>query len=273
MKNLKRIVSKNTEKLILFVAGVIVSSVISSLFEGIILWKDLFMNLSIVVLILAAVFFFSESTNRIRNYVNRIETTVKYVDEPYREQDGVQFKGKVYQELEKLLREAKSEVLTLSTASVDEGRGRLTDKHSSRASYFQTLENNIDKYKEKGFKYVRIQQVPLAEENSPISRYISEETANHFRRVINLERKISNEKVSIDIMKASTQRLTSFMIIDKRRIVFGVDGVDDNNRPYVAGMFVLEDKGDKLIQTFNRYFENLTRRSTLVSLDELGKGI
>lgn len=269
MKNMRNFFSQNTEKFILFVAGVIVSSVISSLLEGFIAWSELFLIIATMLVIVAAIFFFSETNHRVQELADKVETTVYYVEEPYREQEGIQFKGVTYIELKKLIGEAKKEILTLTTSSIDDGKGRITDTHSSRVDYFRTIEKNIELNQESGFKYIRIQQVPRDTENLPVSRFVNTETANHYRRIIELERRLDNQKLNVSIMKMPTQRITSFIIIDRRRIILGVDGIDIANRPYTAGMFVFDDRGGNMVERFIRYFENLERLANPVTLAEL----
>lgn len=269
MKNFRRFFSQNTEKFILFVAGVIVSSVISSLLEGFIAWSELFLVIATILVIIAAIFFFSETSHRVQELADKVETTVYYVEEPYREQEGIQFKGVTYLELKRIIGDAKREILTLTTLSIDDGKGRITDTHSSRVDYFRMLEQNIEQHQASGFKYVRIQQVPRDAENLPVSRFVNTETANHYRRIIELERRLKNEKLNISIMKMPTQRITSFIIIDRRHIILGVDGIDVDNRPYTAGMFVFDDKGGNMVERFIRYFENLERLANPVTLAEI----
>ncbi len=265
----RRFISQNNEKFILFVSGVIVSAVISSLLEGIIGWSEVILITATLLTVIAALFYFSETHRGIQDLTEKVQTTVSYFDEPYRAQEGVTYKGIPYIELTRLVNEAHGEVLTLSTSNVDEGKGRLTDAHASRMEYFTALEKNILRHQESSFKYVRIQQVPREGKTLPVSKYISKGTANHYRRILEMERDIQNDKVNLGIMKVPTQRVTSFILIDRHYVLLIVDGIDSENRPYPAGMFVFEDSGGKLVEHFSRYFENLERLGEPVTLAEL----
>jgi hypothetical protein len=265
----KKIISGNTEKFILFVGGIVVSAVISSLLEGIISWSEVVLIATTILLVVASIFYFSQTHQTIEGLTSKAETTVYYVEEAYREREGIKYKGAPYTELTRLVDEAKNEVLTLSTSNVDDGRGRITDTHSSRSDYFETLEKNILRHRENGFKYVRIQQVPREGANEPIAKFISSVTANHYRRIINLERSLQTEKISLSIMKVPTQRVTSFIIIDRQYVLIIIDGIDMENRSYPAGMFVLEDRGGRLVEQFVHYFENLERLAHPITLAEI----
>lgn len=266
---LRKFISQNNERFILFVGGIIFSTVVSSLLGGLISWSEAILIGVTVLMVIATVYYSSETFERTQSLINQAQTTVYYVDESYREQEGVKFKGIPYIELTRLVREANHEILTLSTSIVDDGRGRITDAHSSRIEYFSALEKNIVRHQESGFKYVRIQQMPGDGKNQPVSRYITRETGNHYRRIIGLERSIQNEKVNLSIMKVPTQRITSFIVIDRQYVLLIIDGIDCENRPYPAGMFVLEDRGGKISEHFVRYFENLERLAEPVTLAEL----
>lgn len=268
---LRKFISQNFERLILFIVGIIVSTVASGLIGGVIAWSEAILIAATVFMVLTTIYYASEMYERTQGLINKAQTTVYYVDESYREQEGVKFKGIPYIELTRLVREANREILTLSTSIVDDGRGRITDAHQSRIEYFSALEQNIVRHKESGFKYVRIQQMPGDCKDLPVSRYITTETANHYRRIIELERSIQNERVSLSVMQVPIQRITSFIVIDRQYVLLIIDGVDCENRPYPAGMFVLEDRAGNITEHFVRYFENLERLAKPVSLTELDR--
>jgi hypothetical protein len=117
---------------------------------------------------------------------------------------------------------------------------------------------------------VRIQQIPhVASGSPPITRYIANETTNHFQQILQLERDIQSDKVNLSIMKVATQKLTSFIVIDRQYLLLVIDGRTADDRPYAAGMFVFEDRGGKMVEHFLRSFEHLERLATPVTLTEL----
>lgn len=221
-----------------------------------------------VIVTIAAVYFLAESSHRLQSLSDRMGTTVYYVEELYREQEGVRFKGIVFNELQKLVSEAKSEILALAATS-EQGRRFRTTEHPARAQYLFALEDTILRHKENGFKYVRINQIPREGKDSPLIEYLGTVSTNHCRRILELERQADSAKLNISIMKVPTQRLASFMIVDRRYIVLEADGIDPEGNPYAAGMFFLEDKEGKLIDRFLWYFDNLERLAQPVTLDEL----
>ena len=103
----------------------------------------------------------------------------------------------------------------------------------------------------------------------PIGNYLGTVSTKHCRRILQLERQSENAKLSLSIMKIPTQRLASFMLVDRRYLVLEVDALDNEGKPYAAGMFFLEDVEGRLIERFIWYFDNLERLAQPVTLDEL----
>jgi hypothetical protein len=114
------------ERFILFFCGVLVSAIVSSLLSRVISWSEGGLFFAILVIIVASVFYFSEIYQRVQEILGKAQTTVFSVEESYREHEGIEYKGRAYLELTRLIKEARFEILTLSTfSSVDEG-GRIT---------------------------------------------------------------------------------------------------------------------------------------------------
>jgi hypothetical protein len=261
-------ISKNRERFILFSSGVIISAVVSEVLEKSIAWSIASLIVATIIVIVAAVYFFSESARRILTLANRMETTVYYVEELYREHEGIRFKGIIFGELKKLVSRAKNEILVLATSTFD-GKAFVTQEHSSREQYFLALEETIVRNQDKDFKYVRIAQIPHENKNLPVINYLGTVTADHCRRTFEIERSSQPCQLSLSFMQVPIQKFISFMIIDRRYILLAVDGLDTDGNPYAAGIFVLEDKEGTLVNRFLWYFDNLERLAKPITLADL----
>lgn len=267
----RKFVSKNIKGLILFVSGVIVSQVISGWLANIITGCVTLLIVATILTVIGAIYFFSESNQRMQLLVDKMEITVNYFEELHREAEGIPFTAIFYDELTKMVREAKSEILTFFATSVVKGRSHQTDEHPSREKYLLAIEETIIKRHENGFKYFRINQIPPEAINSPASKYLNQGTTDHCRRILELEKHTASttSKSTLSIMKVSTQMLNSFMIIDRRHIVFGIYGIAPEVGSYTKGIFFFEDRGGKLIERFLLQFEHLERRAQPITLQEL----
>lgn len=254
------------ERLIFFVIGVIVSAMVSELLEGLIAWKDTALVLATVGLAAAAVLVLSETYQRLQTLAGRMGMTVHYVSELY-EEDGRSFEGKVFQELAKMVGQARREILAMSTSRF-EGRGYKTSTHKARRHYLRTLESVIRRSRDP-FRYIRIQQVEPSKLSMPMAHCLDQVTREHFQCVFSLARTPGKEQHSLHVMKVGLQRVASFMIIDDRYLVLEDDGVDADGIPYAAGMLFIDDREGTLVKRFRWYFENAMLLAQRVSLEEL----
>jgi hypothetical protein len=265
---LHKFMSKNVERFILFVSGVIISAIVSSLLENTITWSEAILIAMLILLLAAAIYFLGESNNRLQRLADRIEVSVHYVEEPRREQEEIQFRGTVFKALVNLVEEAENEILIIDTTFIA-GKASRTAEHSSRAEFLHTIESVIAKRQENGFKYAYINQIPR-DAKYPLT-YFDSETSNHCRRMLKLKRDSTGPKLNLAVMTVPAQRLTNFMMVDRRHIVFETDGIDSEGDAYAIGMLFLEDRGGKLIEHFLWHFSNLERLAQPIALTDFNK--
>jgi hypothetical protein len=109
---------------------------------------------------------------------------------------------------------------------------------------------------------VRILQVPWKAENVPISEIVGGLTNKHCQWVLQMTRQNASPDLTLAIMQIETQRVTSFMIVDRRHVVIEINGLDSEGNTYAAGFLFVEDRGGKFVQHFLRYFGDLERRAS-----------
>ncbi|MGZ3674932.1 MAG: hypothetical protein ACXVCO_11535, partial [Ktedonobacterales bacterium] len=130
---------KNAQSFLLFISGVIVSAVVTAVLGHIIPVSEGVLMVFLVLALLGATFFVAGSSRRIEVLADRMETTVRYVEERYREQEGIPFHGIIYRELERLLSDARSEILVLATTSLQDNV-YVTREHPARAHLLHAIE-------------------------------------------------------------------------------------------------------------------------------------
>lgn len=263
---LRHFLSRNVERLILFLGGVLLSAVASGLIEEIISQSTGLLVAAAVVVSIAALFFFAEVTGRVQNLADTMETTVRYLEEPFRDQEGVPYRGRIFSEIARLVAEAKTEILVISTPITGQERPHKTALHPTRERYLTTIEENIRRHRTGKFRYVRVLQIPVENDRLPIVKYYGQTTSNHCRRILEIARKEESPDLELHILWNKTRQMTSFMVIDQRLLILEVNGYDPEGATYMVGAFFIEDRGSKLVEKFARYFRNAERQAESLSL-------
>lgn len=267
MKSLRRFVSRNTERFIFFLAGVIFSALASAILENLIARSQVILVATTVLALISGIYFFSESRQYIEHLVSRIPTTVRYVEEAHRTHEGIRYKGVIFHELGKLVGEAEAEILALAASYSKYSRTR---DEPAREDYLRTLERNIESKTGK-FRYVRIHQIDPSSENISLAEYLGPIMTEHSRRIIEMERRLtqSNPDLVLSILKVKTQRLSNFIIVDRRHIGLEITNLTSDGFPYTAGMIFIDDRSGSIVEHFLKYFDVMEQRAQPISLNEL----
>jgi hypothetical protein len=223
---LKRfIITQKGKNLLVFLCGVALSAGISGLVGNVIKVSEVVIVILTVLIVLTAIYFFDRSNAQVELAANAICTTVPqqiqtlaitmstavheqiqilsdrtstavhYVQELYEVQEGIPFKGSVYNELERLVNE-EGEILSLAT-TVFNGRTYQAAEYPSRTRYLQAIEEIIKRKADNGFRYVRILQIPHDGADAPITHYLDEATRNHCYKTLLLERQSHAPKLNL----------------------------------------------------------------------------
>jgi len=268
-RTILKFILKNKEKFILFVSGVLISGIASGLLEKTVAWSVAWLVGIIIILVLSAIFFFAETSERVQILADAVESSVRYVEEPFRESEGVKYKGILYEVLGRLVRDAETEILALASTYKKLSGHHSTDSHSSRIQYLGALEDNIKRHESGKFEYIRILQIHREFKSASITEVVGEVTANHCRQVLQIAMQSESPDVTLAIMAIDTQMTTSFMIIDRRYVIIEIDGLDSEGDSYAAGLLVIEDRGRRIVNKLIRHFVNYQRRARELTLDDL----
>lgn len=257
---------RNTERFVLYVSGIILSAVVAALIEeAITVYEALLFGIT-VILVLSGMLLFSEASQRIQNLAGVLETSARYVEEPYRESEGVKYRGRIYEDLTRLVDEAEYEILVLTVPFRERGKDHSASMHPARGRYLVALEENIRRHQGRKFKYVRILQSARDSESAHVSEVMGDTNAKHCYRVLDIARQSTSSDLELAIMEVEAQRMVPFMVIDQRHVIAEIIGFDSEGQKYAAGFLYLEDRGSKLADHFCRYFRDLERRATMLEL-------
>ena len=266
----RRFFSRNTERLVLFVSGVVFSALISNLLEKSLAISVALLVSATILLALAGIFLFAEASTRVQSLADSMQTSVNYVEEPYRVSEGIEYRGAVFEPVTRLIEDAEMEVLVLATTYDQKGKAPLTSLHQARRRYLAAIEQNIKRRQGGTFKYIRILQFPHFSDKFNITDMVGEATTDHCRLVLKMAQTAESPDLTVAIMKVATDRQSSVIIVDRRHVAIEIDGEDPNGNSYAAGFILIEDRAGKLVEHFLRYFSMMERRSHEMTLDEFG---
>ena len=273
LRALRKFVLRNTERFVLYVSGVIISVVVAALIEEVITFYEALLFGLTIILVLSGILLFSEASQRIQTLAGVLETSARYVEEPYRELEGVKYRGRIYEDLIRLVDEAEYEILILTVPFKEKGKAHQTSMHPARDRYLATLEENIRRHEGREFRYVRILQSTRGSEGAHIGEVIGDANAKHCYRILDMARQSIAPDLELAVMEVEAQRVISFMVIDRRHVVTEVVGFDSEGRTYAAGFLFVQDRGGKFAEHFCQYFRDLERRAKMLELADFGSAI
>jgi hypothetical protein len=265
-----KFIFKNRERFVLFISGAIITGIASAILEKTVSWSIASLIGITIVLVLSSIFFFAETRERVQVLADAVESSVRYVEEPFRESEGVKYKGILYEVIERLVRDAETEILVLASTYKQLYERHSTDLHPSRMQYLTALEDNIRRHASGKFEYVRILQIQREHKSVPIPEVVGELTANHCRQVLQIAMQSESPDVTLAIMAIDIQMTTSFIIIDRRYVIIEIDGLDSEGDIYAAGLLVIEDRGGRIVKKFIRHFVSYQRLARELTLDDFG---
>lgn len=253
---------------ILFISGVLLSALFSTWLGGVVISQFIFLVAIIVLLSLAVIFFLAQTSQRIERLCNQAVSVVDYCDESYLEDEGIEYKGMVFQELAELVRNAEKEILVLGATRPGEKPYKGTN-HEQRKKYHQAIENKLQSNLEKDFRYIRINQIRHELFDQPPENYLGDTLLEHYGRVEKLKRECKNLKATIATLNVPLQYLTSIWLIDGVSIIIEVTGITADVSPYSAGLICITDKGGNISLKFKRLFDELQRKGQPIKMKDL----
>lgn len=263
-----------TWNFIVFVAGVLLSALFSTWLGGLVVSQYLFLAAVIVLLVLAIIFFFTRISQRFEQTSQKIErlysqavSVVDYCNEPYLADEGIEYKGIIFDELAELVESARKEVLILGATRPREKPYKASN-HEKRETYHRTIERKVKANADKDFTYIRINQVRHEFLSQPPKQYLGSTLSAHYQRLSALKKECKELKATVVVLNVPIQYLASIWFIDGSSIVIEVTGITEDDSPYPAGLIRITDRGGSISLKFRRIFDELQRKGRLVKLSE-----
>ena len=190
--------------------------------------------------------------------------TVKYVDDPVDDTVNSGDANEVYAELTNVVCAAKSEILALSLSAIGD-RDFSPNNASVRENYFNSILKRVESGRE-NFRYARILQIPNERWNEDLKATIGSMMMQHAEKALRLASTFRPAR-NVTLKKIKTQRLTGFVVVDRKTLIIVIGGITDLGHPYHKGLFVFErPEGDPLIEKYINYFEFLNGHQNTLPL-------
>lgn len=250
---------------ILFISGILLSALFSTWLGGLVTSQYIFLAATVVLLALAVIFFLARTSRRIEQLCNQAVSVVDYLGESYLEDEGVAYKGIIFEELAELVEKSEKEILVLGATRPRENPYKGSD-HEQRKKYHQAIENKIKANLENDFRYIRINQTNQDVFDKPPEKYLGTTLFEHCKRIAKLKGECKNPRATIAVLNVPLQYLTSIWFIDGISIVIEVTGITDDSSPYAAGLIRITDKGGNISLKFRKIFDELQRKGQPIRL-------
>ncbi|WP_420627173.1 hypothetical protein [Candidatus Leptofilum sp.] len=198
---------------------------------------------------------------RIDRTMKAIGTSFEYVNDRWVR--GELREGTVFKRVMEIVNTAQEEILISGYSDKKFDRSLLEVQNSSeveetnrtwRLQYLTAIEELLNKRQDKFFTYFRIIQMP--DTNIDLtSETLGEVEFNHCHEVLQIRERTRNP--SIKIMKMQTERISTFVIVDKTYLILSDIGTRMTNQgegEYLAGVFIIEDLTGSVVEGFRDYF-------------------
>lgn len=252
---------------IIFISGVLLSALFSTWLGSLVTSQYLFLATVVVLLALAVIFYLTQTSQRVERFCKQAVSIVDYFNESYLEDEGIKYKGLVFEELAELVKNAEREILVLGATRPGEKPYKASD-HEQRKRYHRAIENKVKSSLEKDFKYIRINQIRQELFEQDPENYLGTTLLEHYQRISNIKRECKSLRATIDILNVPLQYLTSMWFIDGTSIVVEVTGISEDTSPYSAGLICITDKGGNISMKFKRIFDELQRKGQPVKMQK-----
>ncbi len=253
------------------IAGPIIQAIVPPVFQASnLLYLTFLVNgLLFVIIAIYSITLWNKTSNDVDNTHQKIAELAKSLNVKFTFFPIGQGNPKAnYQHVAKMIRIAKNEILLLNYGPVRRLKGEITyDKQalasSERQKYYDAIEQKIQKIQSGNFKLRRIIQLPEGEKLSDIDDPLM---INHFKLLAEIGTK---QPEFVSLKQSQPFFNTTFMIIDKRYLLFAISVLDpDDKEYYTKGHFVFDDPVGNLIDEFIRLFDRIDAHSRLVKTSD-----
>jgi hypothetical protein len=261
MKNGQKWFKDHLQDGIVFVAGIIFAILVSEILEKRILYASTIFYFLLIGFLILIVYYVTQMGTDVRQMVISLGSRVRYVGSQW--QTNSTRTGEVFQEVEKLIQSAESEILIVGhndpyfDPDVTSENNNVDPAQEKRLSYLQSIELKLKQVVDRPFEYTRIIQLSHEQDLPMNEATLGPIEYNHCCNALRINHNQRAGRLIVNILKMQTERTMTFLIIDNRYLILADTAVKQTkvgNVSYVAGVFIIEDFNGSLIGDFRRYF-------------------
>ena len=209
--------------------------------------------LCIIFLCLASLIYISYEVLSVLNGLkNRVGIKITYIDKKSQN---------LFEKTKKAIESAYESILILNSPQ-DQifsgiGIGNMTSDHvaendRNEQEYFQAL---VASALHKGVSYIRIMQLPDGKKYSEVYNNEDKNLSKHINDILALKQ--NDKNISIGLLKAPMKSLTTFVLIDEKKLIWSIDEIDNKGLHRMRGIFLIEDPRREITQHFRLLFDNV----------------
>lgn len=242
-----------------FLAGFLLAYVASEALQDVFRWNPVTLSLTLGVLALGTTVFFFLNHRHLQELATRMELSVTSVEEMYTESTSKPYGGELYRRIADLVRDAQFRILVLTDDSTE--TKPETSLHTERRALLKAYVEVMRRHLGTEFTYTRIIQVGKQEgrnlSETEVVQHLSEATREHCKEVLGLKDQLApGAEARIAVMSIPARRLANLVIID-HHVVMLTEALDAQKRTYLASAVIVKDEGQKLAESYQRYFDDL----------------
>jgi len=209
---------------------------------------------------------FRDEADKVTKSIEGLESTftiqVNYIDRENKESEISLFEA-----IKDYVDRAHESIFVVNSYLVEHSSAYDKESQKARDGYYRAL---IRKAESGVIEYRRIVQVKPDNSTLVDMANHNADHIRHFEEMLNHAEVLSN----ISLKKAPPRRLSTFMLIDEKYLIWQINELRISNRKEsirLHGAFLIEDPQKKIIGHFLKYYQALDAKSDSMSKDDIRK--
>lgn len=252
------------------IAGPVIEAIVPPLFQGSnLLYLTFFINAFVFIIFgVYAITYWDKSNKAFQKTNEQLVELSRKLNVKFEYIDIGKGSGN-YAEATHLIKIAEKEIMILNYGPVQRIEGKFSyDKQATssteRKQYYDVMLQKIKDSSPTKFRFRRIIQLPRDQDLSKLEDPLMVE---HLTKLAEIG---STRPEFVSLKKSQSFFNTTFMIVDRRHILFSISVLDpDHHEYYTKGHFSFDDPAGEFVNEFVRLFERIDAQSTLVTIKDL----
>lgn len=194
----------------------------------------------------------------------RLGLTVRFVHDPPRHSAG-----EVYRVAREIIEKAEKEIVVLYFArqrdKAEEQRGRnleTEEYRNERKKYSQAILDKVKQHRNDKFFYRRVIQFPEGRETKFTEARLGKRWFEQAQAIVEL---LNDYKEAAYIKKASVFLEQTFVIVDERYVIWGIDSIDPEHEvQYMEGALFFDDPHQEFVRYLKSFFQRVDAHGVIV---------